>query len=56
MRRDLHDIIANRSAIDWINELNGWQVFDIRTAAPITEAQDGRRVTRWMLSVVAAPL
>ena len=56
MRTDLYDIIGNRDAIEWVSGRNFWTVFDIRAAAPITEAQEGRRVSRWNLSVVAAPL
>lgn len=56
LRRAIYDILGNRDAIDWINGRNQWNVFDIRTTAPTTEAQDGRRVTRWNLTVIAAPL
>jgi hypothetical protein len=55
MRLDLYDILGNRDAIEWINGRNFWQVFDIRTGGPITEAQEGTRVSRWVLTVVAAP-
>ena len=56
IRQNLYDILGNRDAIEWINGRNQWTVFDIRAAGPTTEAQDGRRVTRWTLSIVAAPL
>jgi len=56
MRADLNDILANRDAIEWINGRNYWQVFDIRIAAPTTEASEGRRISRWMLTIIAAPL
>lgn len=56
MRTDLYDIIGNRDAIEWVNGRNFWSVFDIRAGGPTTEAQEGRRVTRWILSVIAAPL
>lgn len=56
MRFDLYDILANRDAIDWLNISNEWIIFDIRAAAPTTEAQDGRRVSRIMLTVIAAPI
>lgn len=55
MRTDLYDILGNRDAIEWINGRNFWTVFDIRAGGPITEAQEGRRVTRWNLSIVACP-
>lgn len=54
-RRDLYDILGDRAMIDWINNRNGWLVFDIRIAAPTTEASEGRRITRWSLSIIAAP-
>jgi hypothetical protein len=56
MRFDLYDIIANRDAIPWITGENQWTIFDIRAAAPTTEAQDGRRVSRFMITVIASPL
>ena len=56
MRIDLYDIIGNREAIEWINGRNFWRVFDIRGAGPITETQEGTRVSKWVLTVVAAPL
>lgn len=56
MRTDLYDILGNREAIEWINGRNFWSVFDIRAGGPTTEAQEGRRVSRWVLSVIAAPL
>lgn len=56
MRADLYDILGNRSAIDYLNGRNFWTVFDIRAAGPITEAQDGRRISRWIITVVASPL
>ena len=54
-RRDLYDILGDRSVIDWISGQNGWQVFDIRLAAPTTEANEGRRISRWTLTLTAAP-
>ena len=56
MRTDLYDILGNRDAIEWVNGRNFWSVFDIRAGGPTTESQEGRRVTRWILSVIAAPL
>ena len=55
MRQAIYDILADRSAIDWITERNFVRVFDIRTTAPITEAEDGQRVTRWQLTIIACP-
>jgi hypothetical protein len=55
-RRDLYDILGDRAAIDWISGQNGWRVFDIRLAAPTTEANEGRRISRWILTVTACPL
>jgi len=54
-RTNLYNILGNRSAIDHINGLNGWIVFDIRLGGPTTEASDGRRISRWVLQIVAAP-
>lgn len=56
MRKDLHDIIADRLSIAYVDGLNDWQVFDIRASAPTTAAEEGRRVSRWNLTIVAAPL
>lgn len=55
MRRDLYDILGDLDAIDWINGLNDWQVFDIRLAGPTTEASDGRLISRWILQITACP-
>lgn len=54
-RRDLYHILGDQSAIDWMHMRNGWLVFDIRLAAPTTEASEGRRISRWILSIVAGP-
>jgi hypothetical protein len=55
-RRQFYDILGDRFAIDWINGRNLWNVFDIRLGGPTTEASDGRRITRFVLSIVAAPI
>lgn len=55
MQQDLFDILGDRDGIAWMNG-HGWTVFDIRAALATTEAQDGRRVSRWNLTAVAAPL
>jgi len=54
-RKQLYDILGDRAAIDWITGRNGWQVFDIRLPAPTTEASEGRRISRWILTVTACP-
>ena len=56
MRRDLYDILGDRDGIDWITERNSWRVFDIRQASPTTEADEERRITKWILTVVACPI
>ena len=56
MRRDLYDILGDRLAIDWISERNWWRVFDIRQASPTTEADEERRITKWILTVTACPI
>ena len=56
MRRDLYDIIGDEAAIAWMEGRNGWRVFDIRMASPTTEAGEGRRISRWVLSVIACPI
>lgn len=55
LRQDLYNILGDRAAIAGVDGLNDWMVFDIRLAAPTTEASDGRRISRWSLSIVAAP-
>lgn len=54
-RSVIYDILADRAAIDSISERNFWRVFDIRTAGPTTESEDGRRITRWQITVIACP-
>ena len=56
MRTDLSDILQNEDIKDWIDGRNFWAVIDFQTPSPITEAQDGTRVTRWVLSVLAHPI
>jgi len=55
-RKALYNIIADRSGIDWMSERNGWRIFDIRLSSPITEPNEGRRVTRLELQIVACPI
>lgn len=56
MARDLYDIIGDEDAAAWMEGRNGWRVFDIRLASPITEPAEGRRISRWVLSVIACPI
>jgi hypothetical protein len=56
MRVALYDILADRDAITATTEENGWRVFDIRTTGPTTEAEEGRRITRWQITVIACPI
>ncbi len=55
MRFDLFDIVGNRDAIEWINNLNFWTIFDIRATPPNTEAEEGRLISRYELEIVACP-
>ena len=55
MRVALYGIIGNRAAINYMDGLADWGVFDIRLAGPTTEAGDGRRLTRWNLTITAYP-
>jgi hypothetical protein len=55
MRRDLYAILGDREALNWIDGRNSWRVFDIRQASPTTEADDERRISKWILTVVACP-
>jgi hypothetical protein len=50
---DVYQILADRSNIDWVNTRNGWKVFDIICNSPITEAEEGRRVTTISFTTVA---
>lgn len=54
-RRQLYDILGDRRAIDWMDGRNGWNVFDIRLAAPTTDVSEGRRISSWVLNIVSAP-
>lgn len=55
-RQDLYNILGDRDLIEWGSDRNGWHLFDIRTASPITESGDGQRITRFQLMVTASPL
>ncbi len=55
-RRAAYDILGDRAGIDWITGRNYWRVFDIRLSSPITEAEDGRQVSKWSLTVIACPI
>lgn len=55
-RRNIYDIMADRDLITWGNDRNGWRLFDIRTAYPITESGEGKRISRMELTVVACPI
>ena len=50
---DIYQILDDRSNIDWLTTRNGWKIFDIICNSPITEAQEGRRVTTISLTTVA---
>mgnify|MGYP006893284040 CR=1 FL=1 len=56
MRRDLYDILGDRDAIEWLDGRNGWRVFDIRQSSPTTEADEERRISKWILTAVACPI
>lgn len=56
MRDALDGIIRNRDAIPWMDGRNDFQVVDIRSAGPTTEAGDGIRITRWNLTIISAPI
>ena len=56
MRRDLYAILGDRAAIDWMTERNDWRVFDIRTPSPTSEPSEGRRLTSWVLTIIACPI
>ena len=56
VRKALYNILGDRSGIDWMSERNGWRIFDIRLSSPITESNEGQRVTRLELQVVACPI
>ena len=55
IRNAIYGVLGDQSAIAWMEDRNGWRVFDIRIAAPTTEAGDGRRISRWNLTIVACP-
>ena len=54
-RKGFYDILGNREAIAWMDGRNGWKVFDIRLSSPTTEPSEGRRVSRFSLTVIACP-
>jgi len=55
-RENLYDILGDRDAIAAITNTNEWRVFDIRLSSPITEANEGRMVSSWNLSIIACPI
>lgn len=56
LRDDLYNILGDRGAIEWMQELNGWRVFDIRLASPTTEPNEGRRISRFTMEITACPI
>ena len=55
LREDLYDILGDRDFLSFGSGRNGWSLFDIRTASPITESGDGQRITRFQLLITACP-
>jgi len=55
-RKALYNILADRDGINWMSDRNDWRIFDIRLSSPITESNEGQRVTRLELQVVACPI
>ncbi len=55
MRQSLMHVLSDRAAIGYMESLNEWKVFDIRTSSPTTTANEGRRVTQQILNVTACP-
>ena len=54
-KNDIYNILADRSIIDYADNRNNARIFDIRTSSSVTEPGEGRRVTRWELTVIACP-
>lgn len=52
-RFQIYNIIGNREAIAWASGRNNLTLFDIRTTPATTEAGDGVRISRWILTVIA---
>jgi hypothetical protein len=57
MREALFDILEDRDLLfPWIENRNSWRIFDIRLPSPITVSEDGVRVSRFALTVIACPI
>lgn len=55
-RRDFYDIVGDRMAINWMSGRNSWTIFDIRLSSPTTEPNEGRRISRFTITVIASPI
>lgn len=55
-RQNLYDILGDRDMIAWATDRNGSRVFDIRLPSGITESDDGQRITRFEMTVIACPI
>lgn len=56
MRQNLYDILGNLDSMLWIENRNDWSIFDIGTCSAITTPEDGVRVSRFTLQVIACPI
>jgi hypothetical protein len=52
---DLYDILGDLTFLSWAQNRNNLLFFDIRTAAPIVEARDGRRVSTFAILLICCP-
>lgn len=55
-RADFWNIVGDRGMIAWADGREQWRIFDIRPTAPIMMPDDGLRVVRVNLTVIACQL
>ncbi len=53
---DLYNVLADTVAIDHLSSYPGFKCFDIRGTAPISEQENGLRITRFEMRVVGCPV
>lgn len=53
---DLYNVLANKYGIEVCSTFPGFKCFDIRGTSPISEQENGLRITRFEMRVVGCPV
>jgi hypothetical protein len=53
---DLYNVLADTAGIDFLSTFSGFKCFDIRGTAPISEQENGLRITRFEMRIVGCPV